>query len=159
MGIRQSVINNLSKALFDTELISTRVSLAFAEFLWAVMLFWPGDTFARPTYSIMAGVTNEVVWAFIFLLSSAFQLSVVAFNQIGKDWAQVFANWNAALWVFVVGASLLSVYPPPAAMGGEIALASAAVWVWVRPLIVRSAYQKASNINSCVAIYDRRSKA
>ena len=48
----------------------------------------------------------------------------------------MFANWNAVLWVTVVGSALFSVYPPPAAMAGEIVLASAAVWIWLRPLLL-----------------------
>jgi hypothetical protein len=30
---------------------------------------------------------------------------------------------------------LASVYPPPAAIGGEIALALSAFWIWLRPIL------------------------
>lgn len=147
-------LKNLSNALFDTDLVSTRITLALAEFLWAIMLFWPGDTFERQTYTIISGVMSETAWAFTFLISGLLQLSIVVFNHYGRPWAQVFANWNAVLWVFVVGASLMSVYPPPAAMGGEIALMCAALWIWARPLILRDAFNKATN--GRVGLQDRR---
>lgn len=153
---RNKIVSNLSKALFDSDFIATRLILAAAEFLWAMMLFWPGDTFGRPTYTVLANVASEKVWGFIFLTSSLLQLSIVLYNQYGKPWAQVFANWNAVLWVFVVGASIASVHPPPAAMGGEIALAMAAVWVWLRPLIIREVYVRAAIDSSCFVIEDRR---
>ena len=137
-----SILPNISKALFDSDLISTRISLSIAEFFWAVMLFWPGDTFERPTYTIMANVMSETMWGFVFLISSILQMSIVVYAQYEKDWAKIFANWNAVWWVFVVGASLSSVYPPPAAMGGEIALTFAAVWIWMRPLVINSATNK-----------------
>ena len=151
-------LKNLSKALFDTDLISTRITLAFAEVLWALMLFWPGDTFVRPTYSIISGVMSETAWAFTFMITGMLQLSIVLFNQYGRPWAQVFANWNAVLWVFVVGASLMSVYPPPAAIGGEIALACAAFWIWARPIIIRDAFNK-GHTSGYVLLHDRRKRS
>ena len=151
-------LRNLSNALFDTDLINTRITLAMAELLWALMLFWPGDTFVRPAYEIISGMMSETAWAFTFLISGILQISIVLFNQYGRPWAQVFANWNAVLWVFVVGASLMSVYPPPAAMGGEIALACAAVWVWARPLIIRDAFNK-GHVSGYVLLHDRRKRS
>lgn len=156
--VLDSGLRNLSSALFDTDLISTRITLAMAEVLWALMLFWPGDTFVRPTYAIISGVMSETAWAFTFLISGVLQISIILFNQYGRTWAQVFANWNAVLWVFVVGASLMSVYPPPAAIGGEIALACAAFWIWVRPLIIRDAFNK-GHISGHVLLHDRRKRS
>lgn len=147
-------LRNLSSALFDTDLISTRITLAMAEMLWALMLLWPGDTFVRPAYEIISGVMSETAWAFTFLISGILQISIVLFNQYGRPWAQVFANWNAVLWVFVVSASLMSVYPPPAAIGGEIALACAALWIWARPLIIRDAFNK-GHISGYILLHDR----
>ena len=153
---KDKIVPNVSRALFDSDFVATRLILAVAELLWAMMLFWPGDTFDRPTYTALANVASETVWAFIFLTSGVLQSCVVMYNKYGKPWAQVFANWNAVLWVFVVSASITSVHPPPAAMGGEIALAMAAVCVWLRPLIMREVYVRAAIGSSCVVIDDRR---
>jgi len=138
----KTILPNISRAMFDTDLTNTRITLAFAEFLWAVMLFWPGDTFNRPTYFMMSNVMSEITWGFVFLASSMVQLYIALFNHQNRDWAKVFANWNAVLWVFVVGAAMLSVSPPPAAMAGEISLACAAFWIWFRPLILDRAVIK-----------------
>ncbi len=130
------IIPAMSRALFDSDLIISRLLLGFAELLWAVMLIWPGETFGRPTYHSMSHVMNEEAWAFIFFLSSATQISIVAMETFHSAFARYFAGWNAILWTFVVVSMLISVYPPPAAIAGEIALAFAAVWIWVRPYII-----------------------
>lgn len=128
--------DRISAAIFDSDLIATRLTLAFAEFLWAAMLLWPGDTFGRPTYKLMAVVAPEDLWACIFLVTSYLQFYIVLNGRQGALWAHYFALWNAVLWAYVVCSMLLSVYPPPAAIAGEIALMAAACWVWVRPMIL-----------------------
>lgn len=55
----------LAKALFDDKMVNTRIVLAASEFLWAVLLLWPGDTFARPTYGHMAMVMVEEAWGVV----------------------------------------------------------------------------------------------
>ena len=127
-------ICGMSRALFDSDLIATRLALFIAEALWAVMLFWPGDTFERPTYSAMGQYAPEVVWACAFGVSAVLQLSIVLYQQCAAMWARVFAVWNAALWLAAVVLMIAGVYPPPAAIGGEIALTVSAVWIAVRPL-------------------------
>ena len=65
----QKMLKASSAALWNTDLISSRLTLAFAELCWTVMLFWPGDTFNRPTYSHMASVMNEEMWGLVFFVS------------------------------------------------------------------------------------------
>lgn len=150
----KTILPNISRAMFDTDLTNTRITLAFAEFLWAVMLFWPGATFNRPAYFMMSNVMSEITWGFVFLASSMVQLYIALFNHQNRDWAKVFANWNAVLWVFVVGAAMLSVSPPPAAMAGEISLACAAFWIWFRPLILDRAAIKFNEERRCRYPYE-----
>lgn len=125
----------INRVMWGSDLIGTRITLAISEFLWALMLAWPGDTFDRPTYDHMAAVMIEEWWAVIFLFSSITQISIVLRNQCHKTWAWFFAGWNFCLWGFTVWSMLASVYPPPAAIGGEIALALSAFWIWFRPII------------------------
>ena len=129
-------LDGMAVALFDSDLIATRLALVMAEALWSIMLFWPGDTFARPTYSEMGGLAPEWVWASAFGLSALCQLCIVLYQQTSKPWAKLFAWWNAALWVTSILLMLKGVYPPPAAIGGEIALATSALWIAVRPCIL-----------------------
>ena len=128
--------HRVAAAIFDSDLIATRLLLAFAEFLWAVMLFWPGDTFDRQTYALMAELATEEVWACAFGVTSYLQFRIVLNGRQHTLWAHYFALWNSLLWAVVVGSMLLSVYPPPAAIAGEISLMVAAAWVWVRPMIL-----------------------
>ena len=128
--------HRVAAAIFDSDLIATRLLLAFAEFLWAVMLIWPGDTFGRPTYALMAELATEEALACVFGLTSYLQFRIVFGNRQHTLWAHYFALWNSLLWAVVVGSMLLSVYPPPAAIAGEISLMVAAAWVWVRPMIL-----------------------
>ncbi len=136
-------ITALSRALWDSDLVATRISLFLGELFWGIMLLWIGDTFDRPTYSHMALIANEEVWGFIFLVSAITQITIVLINDMHSKFARYFACWNAALWLYVVWSMLVSVYPPPAAIGGEIALALGASWVWLRPYILAEGYRRA----------------
>lgn len=137
------LITSLSKALWDSDLIATRISLFLGELFWAIMLLWTGDTFGRPTYSHMAYIMNEELWALVFAISAITQITIVLMNDMHSTFARYFAGWNAVLWSFVVWSMLASIYPPPAAIGGEIALALAAGWVWIRPYILAEGYKRA----------------
>lgn len=139
----QAMLTGLSRALWDSDLVATRVSLAIGEFLWAIMLLWPGPTFNRPTYSVMSHVMTEEAWGFIILLSAITQITIVMSANYHHWFSRMFSAWNAGLWAFLVISMLLSVSPPPAAIGGEIAMALAAGWVWLRPYILRDIYARA----------------
>ena len=140
----ERMVSSLSRALWDSDLIASRVTLALAEFFWAIMLLWVGDTFDRPTYHHMASVMGENHWGLVFLVSAYIQLSIVMFDQLHSFFARIFAFWNMVLWVFTVISMVLSIYPPPAAIGGEIALACSAVWIWIRPYILAEGYKRAA---------------
>lgn len=137
--MQDKYINRLSSVFFDSDLISTRLVLGLAEFFWCVMLLWPGETFDRPTYTVMANLANEMGWAAIYGISSILQFVIVMRGCFHAPWARVFAMWNASIWIVSVGSMFMSVYPPPAAIGGELAqlaLLIAALWIWARPLIL-----------------------
>ena len=133
----------ITHALFDTDLTAIRLSLAMSEFVWAVMLLWAGDTFSRPTYTLMARVMVEEGWAVLFLLSAVIQLSIVAMEDYHSRFARYFAAYNAALWGFVVVSMLLSVYPPPAAVSAEVTSALFAGWIFIRPYILAEGMRRA----------------
>jgi len=136
---RKQLQNAFTRMLWDADLIGSRATLALAEMLWAVMLWWPGDTFSRPTYTHIAVVMPEDAWGLVFALSSVTQLSIIVQNDFHSRFARYFAGWNFALWAFVVISMLLSVYPPPAAIAGEIALMFSAWWIWSRPYLLMMA--------------------
>lgn len=140
----QRFVHGLSKALWDSDLVATRVSLALAEVLWAIMLLWAGNTFERPAYKVMSLVMLEEAWGLLLLLSAFTQITIVMSEAYHTAWARVFAAWNAALWIFLCLSMLLSVNPPPAAIGGELALTFAASWVWLRPYILSELWRKAN---------------
>ena len=128
------MLDRITAALFDSDLITTRLTLAVAEALWVVLLWWPGTIFDRPAYTGMSSVMGEHAWGIVFALSAATQASIVMFGHCARVYARLFAAWNAVLWAYVVIAILTAVQPPPAAIAGEIALAMAAAWVWWRPI-------------------------
>ena len=139
---KQKLLQGLSRALWDSDMVATRVSLAIGEFLWAVMLLWPGETFDRKTYHVMSLVMSEAAWGFVLLLSAATQITIVMCEEYHSLAARLFAGWNAVLWWFLVMSMLLSVSPPPAAIGGEAALSFAALWVWLRPYVLKDMYDR-----------------
>ena len=130
------IVPALSRSLFDTQMVTSRILLAMAECIWGVLLLWPGETFGRPTYSMMADVMPEDCWGLLFLATSLMQMRIVASEQFYCREARYFAFYNMLLWAFVVYSMLKSVYPPPAAISGEIALAMAAWWIWFRPFLL-----------------------
>ena len=142
----QQAVRGLSRAFFDSDLVATRLMLFAGELSWAVMLWWPGDTFSRPTYGVMGDLANETTWAIAFTLTAFLQLYVVAFEMQESKGAKLFARWNAALWCFVVTAMLASVYPPPAAIGMELAGMIGACWIAIRPAILITIDRKVRRI-------------
>jgi hypothetical protein len=141
-------IHSATRALFDSDLVASRLVIALAEWFWFALLLWPGDTMARPTYAIMGQVLPEPAWACIFLLSAIMQTSIVLTESYHSLFARIFAGLNAGLWGFVVLSFLLSVSPPPAAVSGEIALAFAALWIWIRPYILFEGIARARSQNA-----------
>ena len=117
---------------FNSDLHATRFTLAIAEIIWAVTLFWPGDTFIRPIYSEMSRLASEELWGFVFVCSSLIQFYIIIDGRYHTRFATFFAGWNFSLWLYVTISMYMSVYPPPAAISGETALTLAAGWVWVR---------------------------
>lgn len=138
-----AIIDSLTSALWNTNMVVTRLLLGVAEFWWFVLLIWPGDTFGRPTYSHMASVMSEWAWALVFFASSVTHITIVIRRDFTCWVARYFAAWNMVLWVSVVVSMLLSVYPPPAAISAEITLALAAVWIWVRPYLLLRGIERA----------------
>ena len=137
-------IDSLTHALWDTNLVSSRLLLGIAEMFWAVLLMWPGETFGRPTYNGMARVMPEEAWGLVFALSSVTQITIIVQRDYHCWMARYFAAWNMVLWLFVVVSMLLSVYPPPAAISAEITLALAAVWIWARPFLLLKGIEHAA---------------
>lgn len=133
--MNKKFVGGMSSALFDSDLVATRITLAIAELMWALMLLWPGDTFSRPTYAIMGHIAPEPCWAVAFLVTATIQFWVVASEQYNTHAAWLFSCWNTSLWAVTVICMIAAVYPPPAAIGGEVALAVSAMWIWMRPVI------------------------
>jgi hypothetical protein len=134
--MNKRIVSSLSRALFDTQMVTARLVLALSEFLWALLLLWPGDTFGRPTYHYMAAVMIEEYWGFVFLFTGIVQMTIIVGEDFHTPVARYFAAYNALLWVFVVGSMLMSVYPPPAAISAEIVMSATATWIWFRPILL-----------------------
>lgn len=126
------MIGRLVHVATQSGLTSVRVLLVIAEFLWALTLYWPGDTFGRPTYNGMAAVASEIEWANVFLASGTLQLWILYRADYHGKFASLFAAWNSVLWLFVCISMYLSVYPPPSAISGEFSLTLGALWVFFR---------------------------
>ena len=141
----EKVVDSLTAALWNTNMVVTRLLMGIAEFWWGLLLMCPGDTFGRPTYTYMAKVMSEEAWAFAFLLSSVIQVTIVIRKDFYCGLGRYFAAWNMVLWCFVVGSMLLSVSPPPAAISAEIAFAMASIWIWVRPFLLIKGIERAES--------------
>ena len=127
--------HSISRLVWDSDLVSSRFTLALAELIWAIMLFIPGKTFAETAFPKL-GFLSEYTWGFIFLISGIIQISIVLYEHMGTRFSKTFAAFNALLWTYLVFAILIDSYPPVAGIAGEIALMIAAIWIWVRPYIL-----------------------
>ena len=139
-------ISSLSRVIWDSDLIASRFTLALSEFFWAILLIWPGEVFSRPPYTHLAAVMCEEAWGLVFLMSGVTQLTIILQNDLHSKFARYFAAWNAALWVYVIANLMISIYPPPADIGGEIAMALAALWIYIRPYLLAEGYKRCQNL-------------
>ena len=115
-----------------SDLLCTRFTLGLSELLWAITLFWPGNTFGRPTYHAMAATgLSEEMWGVIWLVTGFTQMYILFSGRHHTQFAVAFAGFNAILWWFVILGCYVSVHAP-AAMSGEVALCIAASWVYIR---------------------------
>lgn len=126
------MIHRVRQLTLHSQVHSARWLLATAETIWAVTLFWPGDTFDRPTYNQMALLLPELGWATVFAMFAVGQWAILLSGRYRTRSAIVFAFLDQMLWWYVVVSMYVSVYPPPAAISGELALALGASWAYLR---------------------------
>lgn len=124
--------SQLIHVMLKSEMVWTRFTLSLAEMIWAVALLWEGETFARKTYYNMSIVASENVWGVVFILTSITQFWIMLNRNYHSLFAIMFASYNMLLWWFVVLSMYSSVYPPPAGISGELALAFSATWIMIR---------------------------
>ena len=126
------IFTRLRYLCFYGNLHSARFLLALAETVWFFTLAWPGDTFNRPTYHLMSALGAEEVWAVVFFFTAICQWYILLVGRYHTRFAVSFAFVNMMLWLGVTVSMYLSVFPPPAAISGELALAFGASWVYLR---------------------------
>ncbi len=132
MNYYQFLCRRLSVILWGSDLIATRFFLASASLMWSFLLFWPGDTFARPTYSLMSKFAGEITWAILFGVQGLAGIYSIIHKSRNHLLLISDAALGCALWTGSCVAMLLSVYPPPAAISAEIIAAIMSWWVLVR---------------------------
>lgn len=133
----------VSAAIFDSDLIATRVALGVAEALWAIILWWPGETFRRDIYGAMAQVMHEDAWGLVFALLAVTQLTIVAMEHFNVSYARYFSGGDFVVWAFVCESIVLAEHPPSGVLAGNLTLMLAAGWVWLRPALLWHWYRKA----------------
>lgn len=132
-----------SKILWDTDLIASRFMLFLAEVLWGILLLWPGDSFNRFYYHNMLFLAPENVWGVLFLITGILQFIIIMRRIFHSMFARIFAVWNSIIWLVTIFC-LAAIYPPSAAISGEISLAIVALWIFLRPYILSKGYKYAS---------------
>jgi hypothetical protein len=121
------------QTLIYADLSPIRVVLGISELLWAASLLWPGDTFDRGTYqNLQAFIPIEEVWGVIWLITGLTQFYLIYSGKYHTVFSLIFAAFNSILWWFVVVSMYVVFWPPAAAISGELAVAFAAAWVFVR---------------------------
>ena len=128
-----AIQRKMIRLLLYSDLLCTRFTLGISEIMWGVVLIISqGQTFSRPTYAAMKHTgLSEDMWGMIWIVTGITQLYILFSGRHHNLFAVCFAGYNAALWWFVVIGCFLSVQFP-AGMCGEVGLAIAASWVYLR---------------------------
>ena len=124
--------NRAIEVLVLSDMLAVRFCLSVAAILWAVMLFWPGETFDRPTYFVMRQFAPEPVWATLFLAQGVVMIAYLLYDCTNRVVLCVDSVLGCGLWTCCTIAMIISVFPPPAAISAEIAMALASWWNLVR---------------------------
>lgn len=130
-------MKNIRFILLHADLTLLRLLIAMSSLFWSIMLFWPGDTFARPTYEYMSKIAKEEYWATAFAIHFTVSIVSLAFKQMRYLSVLGEGVLGSLIWTSSCLLMLLSVYPPPAAISAEIATALASWWIIVRYPIIR----------------------
>jgi len=131
-NLRNNLHNRLSFLLWKTDLVGTRFFLSLGAIMWGVLLLWEGDTFSRPTYSLMGSFASETTWGILFLVQGVVAGIGLLWDKGDKTLFFLDALLGCILWTVSCLAMLWAVSPPPAAISSEISAAFAAWWVLVR---------------------------
>lgn len=121
------------RVIATVDLTAVKLVLIPSSILWALLLLWPGLTFDRPTYSIMRELFNENIWGFLFGIHGWILAHFV--YDTNTKWRTVYYLNNflgCLLWSSSSLMMLFSVYPPPAAISGELVLSLASIWLFLR---------------------------
>ena len=132
---KKDIWYSVTRLMWDTDLISSRFTLALAEFIWAFIFLMPGNTFPASEFPKL-GLMSENIWGFIFLSSGVIQTIIILYEHMHNKFARYFAAFNAMMWIYLVFAILIDTYPPVAGIAAEFALMFIAVWIWIRPYIL-----------------------
>ncbi len=76
--------SHLREALAYNSTTGARLILFLSALGWAVSLGWPGDTFDRPIYRIMASIMPEEMWAVAFAIYAG--LLLVPYKRTALRW-------------------------------------------------------------------------
>ena len=127
----------LKSILSYSDITMTKLVIAAGSILWAVMLFWPGDTFGptRQTYSLMAHWMSEYTWATLFMIHGFISTWAILWDRrdgwlVVGDCVLGCLLWTGScsmmIWAYIPSS------PPPAAISAEIVLAMLSWWFLVR---------------------------
>jgi hypothetical protein len=115
-----------------------RLIIANTAVYWFIFLIWPGQTLYRPAYAGMKAIGSDELWGIIFLILGVLQyLRLEIWVYTGRK-ALIIDSITAFIWTFVTISMIMSIYPPPAAIAGDISIAMIAIWVWIHARLERA---------------------
>ena len=126
----------------------TRLIIAASSMTWGLILLSPSVLFTdkRATYLVMRAMMSEELWGALFTISGIVSFAAVLFDMRNRITIVFDALLGAALWTASTLACFSAhwpsqiegwyaqwlAYPAPAAMSGELWLAVAAWWHFIR---------------------------
>ena len=125
--LRVAYLGRVAKRVFWLgDATAIRTLMGAGSFFFAIGLWLPLDTFARPVWAAMAHVAPAGAWAAGFMLHTAGVMWRFLDPVPRGGWAFVVHAWGVALWAIYVGLTTMFVgeYTPSTAMETAVLLAA-----------------------------------
>jgi hypothetical protein len=127
---------NFKRIFLHGDLSMIKIAIAMASLMWAFMLYAPGNTFSRPTYSVMLHTMSETSWATFFCAHGLIAVWAVLWQRTDR-WLIICDSvlgsllWTGSCYMMIIAYSVTG-DPLPAATGANIVIAVFSWWCLVR---------------------------
>lgn len=138
-------MHKIKRVLLGSPLIGVRLLIGLSCLTWAILLMFPAPAFERPVYALMKYIAPEEVWAACFFIAGVIKVyGVLCYSN--NNWFLLACSFFCSMLWSVSTSAMFGVmwpmqetlvdallhYAPPAGFSGNIWIAFAAWWCFIR---------------------------